>query len=263
MSIITLTTDFGTRDSYVAAMKGVILSIAPDVRIVDVSHETPAHHVGHGAFVLRQIWDRFPPGAIHVAVVDPGVGSDRRIIAGQYEDRFIVAPDNGLITWVHRDFRVQAIHTVEDRRYFLSNPSNTFHGRDVMAPVAAHLALGTSASRLGRPLDSVQLLDIPRRARRDGDGFTGDLIYVDRFGNLITNIHRDQLGVDGSACGDWVVVVNGKSIGKIHRTFSDVDVGVAVGIIGSAGFVEVCVREGDAAAFFDPAANAAIEVRPN
>ncbi|GAG07261.1 unnamed protein product, partial [marine sediment metagenome] len=243
MSIVTLITDYGTRDYYVGALKGVILGIAPDVHIVDVTHDIEPHNVSHGAFVLRQIWPWYPSGTIHLAIVDPGVGSDRRIILGQYAGRCIIAPDNGLVTLVHRDIPVEAMYVVEDRRYFMPELSTTFHGRDMMAPVAAHLANGVKPRQFGRVTDRLEMLPGMHRAKATGDTVHGGVLYVDRFGTMVTNIGREQLI---GTCGRdhvWEVLVNGIPIGPVRSTFSDVALGEPVAVIGSSGLLEIAVNQ--------------------
>lgn len=265
MPIITLTTDFGTADHYVAAMKGVILSIAPDAKITDITHHVPPQDIAHAAFILRQVWSTFPPGTIHVAVVDPGVGSDRAILLGQYDNRFVIAPDNGLITWIHRDFAAQSLHLVENSQYFLPTLSNTFHGRDILAPVAGHLASGVSPEKFGPRVENdhlqkPHLLELPHRAKREGDVLSGTVIHIDQFGNLVTNIHADQLLAYGDA-SDLEVLVNGHRACLLKKTFSDVAVGEPLAIIGSAGFVELSVRSASAAERFAPLTNVVITIR--
>ena len=152
-TVITLLTDFGTQDWYVAAVKGVILQIAPEATIVDVTHDLGPQDVVQAAFVLRQTLKWFPPGTIHLAVVDPGVGSNRRLLAGRYAGQYVVAPDNGLITMVHHELPVEAVHWIANRSYALRSVSATFHGRDIMAPAAAHLAAGVAVRQLGPPTD--------------------------------------------------------------------------------------------------------------
>jgi S-adenosyl-L-methionine hydrolase (adenosine-forming) len=246
MPVITLTTDFGTRDHYVAAMKGVILSVVPDVRIVDVTHEIEPHEVVAGAFMLHQAWPWFPAGAVHVAVVDPGVGSSRRILLGRYGGSYVVAPDNGLITFVHREHGPEVLRVVENTRFFLGGPSSTFHGRDIMAPVAAHLANGVDPNEFGPPAGRVELLDVPLRAERSGDGFCGRVLHVDWFGTLVTNVHATQLFNSERANQCWQVHVDASSLGALRSTFSDVPIGDAAALIGSGGFVEVAVNRGRA-----------------
>lgn len=260
MSIITLITDYGTRDHYVAALKGVILGVAPDVRIVDVTHEVEPHNVLHAAFVLRQIWPWYPPGTVHLAVVDPGVGSERRIVLGRYDGRCVVAPDNGLVTFVHRDRPAEAMHVVENRRYFLPEPSATFHGRDIMAPVAAHLANGVNPREFGPVTDRLEMLPISNRAETTTEGVRGRVLHVDHFGTLVTNILREQLEERGSPSRALEVRVNGKSIGPVRSTFADVCLGEAIALIGSCGLLEVAVNQGRAVELFGPPDTIRIDV---
>ncbi len=193
MSIITLTTDFGEADHYIACMKGVILQHAPSARIVDVTHLIQPHHVVHGAFVLWQIIDYFPEGTIHIAVVDPGVGTARRLVAARYNDQTFLAPDNGLLSLVHRDHALQQLRAIENTRLFRTEVSATFHGRDILAPVAAHLAEGTPFEDLGPIIDRLDILDLGRATSLPNGGLEGRVLYVDRFGNLISNISQADL----------------------------------------------------------------------
>ena len=162
MQIITLITDYGGRDYYVGALKGVILSIAPKVTLVDVTHEVEPHNILHAAFVLRSIWPWFPAGTIHLVIVDPGVGTERRVLLGRYDGSYVVAPDNGVLSFLHRELRTEAMHVVEDPRFTLPHVSSTFEGRDVLAPVAAHLALGVKPRDFGRATDRVEVFPLPR-----------------------------------------------------------------------------------------------------
>ncbi|MEK6797748.1 MAG: SAM-dependent chlorinase/fluorinase [Planctomycetota bacterium] len=259
--IITLLTDFGARDPYIAAVKGVILSIAPETRIVDITHEIAPRDIGQGAFVLRHALPWFPRETIHLAVVDPGVGSARRIVAGKYQGQYVVAPDNGLLTWVQRDLSLEAMHVVEDRRYFLPKVSNTFQGRDILAPVAAHLAKGVELRLLGPPAERIELLSVPHRAERTDNGWRGQIVYVDRFGNLITNLHRDQLFPSAGPPMAWDIFVNGESVGAIGRTFRDAKPGEPVAMIGSAELLEVAVRDGSAQALLGSGLELVVEAR--
>lgn len=245
MPIIALLTDYGTRDGYVGAVKGVILGIAPQAMIVDLTHEIEPFNVAHGAFVLRQVWPWYPAGTVHLVVVDPGVGGERRIIVGKYAGQYVVAPDNGLVTWVHREFACEAMHVAEDRRYFLQQLSNTFHGRDIMAPVAAHLALGVKPRNFGRVADRLETLPVPHRAERTGRGWRGQVIHVDRFGNLVTNIHEEQMAPPRSVEA-LEVSVDGMRVGPILMTFSDAKAGTPVAYWGGAGFLEIAVNRGRA-----------------
>ena len=254
MRIITLLTDYGTRDYYVASLKGVILRIAPQVSIVDVTHDIEPHDVAQGAFVLRQVWAWYPPDTIHVAVVDPGVGSQRRILLGRYGGQYVIAPDNGLITWLHRDFGPEALQVVQNRDYFLPEVSSTFQGRDIIAPVAAHLANGVHPREFGPATDQVELLATLAPAEATATGWRGRVVYVDRYGNLVTNIAGER----ERPCA---VLVGGALVGPLRATFADVETGRPVAYVGSAGFVEIAIREGNAAKQFGPTDSLVIEIQ--
>jgi S-adenosylmethionine hydrolase len=187
--VIALLTDFGTRDHYAGTMKGVVLGICPDVTLVDISHEVPAHDVLAGALELAASYRYFPPGTIFLVVVDPGVGSPRHGIAAEAGDCKYVAPDNGVLTAVLDEHPPKRVVELTERRYARPTVSRTFEGRDRFAPAAAWLAKGIDLVALGRPAPSIQRLDIPQ-PRADAEGIEGQVLRVDRFGNLITNIDR-------------------------------------------------------------------------
>lgn len=258
---ITLTTDFGTRDHYVACMKGVILQINPAVRLVDVTHEIAPHGVVEGAFILRQVFPWFPPGTIHVAVVDPGVGTQRRILVGRYSDRYVIAPDNGLISLVHRDAELQELRSIENRGYFGGTLSPTFHGRDVMGPVAAHLASGIPLHQLGPSTDHLEILSLARpRAERDGR-LCGEVLYVDVFGNLITNISLADLNGMPRRRERREVFVGECRVGPVQSTYADVRPGEAIALLGSSQMLEVAVNQGSAASHFSARVGTPVSVR--
>jgi len=225
---ITLLTDFGTADYFVGAMKGVILSINPNAVIVDITHEIPAQVVAAGAFNLLAVYDTFPAGTIHVAVVDPGVGSARRPIVVSAGEYFFVGPDNGLFTYIYdRDF--QAFH-ITASHFFRQPTSNTFHGRDIFAPIAAALSNGVDPASLGpRISDPIRLTiaDAPT------------VIHIDHFGNLITNIRQLP---DGAR-----LFVNGKCVTDVRSFFGEESGDKPFAIWGSAGFLEIAVNGGSAA----------------
>ncbi len=257
-SIIALTTDFGLRDYYVAAVKGVILGIAPNATIVDVTHEIEPHNVQQAAFVLLQVWPSYPAGTIHIAVVDPGVGSERRILLGRYAGQWVIAPDNGLVTFLHRELPVEVMHVVENRKFFAPALSSTFHARDIMAPVAAHLFQGTLPHEFGRTTDRIEMLSVNSQATITQNRVEGVVLYVDHFGTLVSNIRRDQIDrVAGSAGAQ--VSVNGQSIGTIHSTYSDVEPGEPVALWGSCDRLEVAVHRGRAVDRFGHDAPVALE----
>lgn len=187
--IVTLLTDFGLADSYVAAMKAVLIRGCPEARLIDVTHQVPRHDVLCGSITLERAVDGFPPGTVHLAVVDPGVGSDRRLLVARVNEQLIVAPDNGLITWPWRMHGGGEPFELTWRA--MATPSHTFHGRDILAPAAAQLAAGIALSELARPIDDPILLDI---APATIAGTKGRIIHVDHFGNATTNIPVAALG---------------------------------------------------------------------
>lgn len=247
MAIITLTTDFGEADHYVACMKGVILQHVPNVQLVDVTHTISQHDVVHAAFVLRQIVQHFPPGTIHVVVVDPGVGTARRLLAARYEGQIILAPDNGLVSLVHRDFSLDELYSIENTRLFRSEVSTTFHGRDILAPIAGNLARGLAMDNVGPPLEQLEILNLEKANPLPSGGIEGQVLYVDRFGNMITNISEDELSVMYPNFEGLQVHVGPLRIGPLRTTYADVAEGEIVAVVGSTGMVEIAVNQGNAA----------------
>ncbi len=271
MSVIALMTDFGTRDYYVAAMKGVILQLNPRVTILDISHEISAQDLYHGAYVLRQSLPYFPTETIFVAVIDPTVGSRRRILAARYSDRVVLAPDNGLLTLLQRDAELQEIRTVENRRFFASTVSSTFHGRDIFAPVAAHLSLGVPLADLGPIATQIEVLEIAKPRRNQDGSIEGQVTLVDHFGNLITNISELDLSAARSpqrispsaelGKGHFDVFIGPHHIGPIHSTYADVPFGQPVAVLGSSRMLEVAINSGDAAKTLGVQRGEAVTVR--
>jgi len=261
MQIIGLLTDYGMRDYYAGALKGVILGLVAKVQVVDITHDIDPHNILHGAFVLRQVWPWYPAGTIFVAVVDPGVGSSRRIILGQYAGRYVIAPDNGLVTLLHRDFPVEAMHVVEERRFFLPELSATFHGRDMMAPAAAHLANGVKPREFGRATDRLEMLPLAHCADSTGGSLSGRVLYVDRFGTMVTNIRQEQLRSPRVQERAPSVIVNGRNIGPVRAAFHEVAVGEPIALLGSAGLLEIAVNQGRAVDQFGPLGTTSVEIR--
>jgi len=261
MPVIALTTDFGTQDHYVACMKGAILQINPKATIVDVTHDIPPHGIIQAAFVLRQVWPWFPAGTVHVVVVDPGVGTGRRILVGRYSDRCIVAPDNGVMSIIHRDAQLQELRVVENRRFFATSLSTTFHGRDIMAPVGAHISNGVRLSDLGAPTDHLEVLDLPRpRIGADGS-LSGEVLYVDRFGNLITCISIADLNALAGRRGRLSVRLGEREIGPIRSTYGEAEPGQPVALVGSTQMLEIAVNRGSAAQMFEAGVATPVTVR--
>lgn len=247
MSLITLTTDFGLADSYVGAMKGVILGIDPTAAIVDISHDITPQNVREAAYVIYTAYPYFPPDTVHVVVVDPGVGSRRRAIALRAAQACFVAPDNGVLSYVLARERMKEAVSLTNSRYHRPTVSHTFHGRDIFAPVAAHLARGVPLTKLGEPLSEIVAFPLPRpQVRPDGD-VIGHVLHIDRFGNLILDV-REEDGVLGEGL---VLEFADHRVQSLGRTFADVSAGELVAYIGSSGYLEIAVREGNAARLLD------------
>ncbi|HXG23396.1 MAG TPA: SAM-dependent chlorinase/fluorinase [Chthonomonadales bacterium] len=244
--IITLTTDFGHSDPFVGVMKGVILGIAPQARVVDLCHEVPPQNLRTGAFLLGSAFPYFPAGTIHMVVVDPGVGSERAPIAVETEEHLFVGPDNGLIPAAIEGYAtVRRAVRLSQAEYHRQPVSHTFHGRDIFAPVAAHLANGVPLEALGEPWERLCALEQPRPVRR-GEGVELHVVHVDRFGNLVTDLcARDVSELAGN--GPVRFLIGSAVIDGISRTYADVEKGEPMAYFGSSGRLEIAVREGNAA----------------
>jgi len=244
--LVTLLTDFGTRDPYVAAMKGVILSRCPQAQVVDISHDIPPQDVLAGAVVLGQTARYFPPGTLHVAVIDPGVGTDRRILAGRFGGQTFLFPDNGVITFVAESMPTEALVSVSNTRFLPPRPpSATFHGRDVFAPVAAHILNGVPLGQLGPQPGTYELLDIPVPVEREGV-LVGRVIYVDRFGNLVSNISGQILQGWCVDLAGFRVICAGRDVGPLQGTYAFAGVGEPLALLNSMGILEIAVNRGRA-----------------
>jgi S-adenosylmethionine hydrolase len=241
---VTLTTDFGICGPYVAAMKGVLLGLAPGVQIVDVCHTIAPQNILEGAFVLACIIDAFPAGTVHLVVIDPGVGTDRRLIAARLADQWVVLPDNGLISGVARSHPPAGIWEIASPAIRRPVVSDTFHGRDILAPAAAHLLRGGDPGLLGPQVSrfvTVRNFD----PTPDGTDFVGEVIFRDNFGNLITNVNSAHLS--GHPAADWTVEIVGERIEGLARTYGEKATGSLIALPGSSGWVEIAVVNGDAA----------------
>ena len=243
LPVITLLTDFGTADYFVGAVRGAILSVNPGAVIADITHEIPPQDIEAAAFTLLAAHQTFPPGTIHVVVVDPGVGSTRRPIIVSAGEQFLVGPDNGTFTYLYDRYpKHQTFHATEEK-YFRQPTSTTFHGRDIFAPVAAALSKGIKPEKFGSLIkDAVRLeTSLTPLVQKNGK-IEGRIIHVDRFGNCITNLTRDVLGKDG------VLLVKEKQIGDFREFYGDAGSANEVfAIWGSAGFLEISVNGGSAA----------------
>ncbi|MDT7856892.1 SAM-dependent chlorinase/fluorinase [Rubrivirga sp. S365] len=257
--IVTLTTDFGLRDGYVAAMKGAMLAAAPDVRAVDVTHEVPAQDVMAAAFVLRGAAPFFPAGTVHLAVVDPGVGTLRRAIAarlvvGGTPCRF-VGPDNGLLPLLADGPPVEAVVLDRPGAWRTPVPSDTLHGRDVFGPVAAALAAGAALDDIGSPAGPLAPLHWPL-PRVDAEGVEGMVLHVDRFGNCTTNIPREAL----AGRGGFKAYVGSSVLRRHAPSYGHVAAGEPLTLFGSSGHLEIAVNRGDAAALLSVVRGAPVSV---
>ncbi|MBI4774643.1 MAG: SAM-dependent chlorinase/fluorinase [Deltaproteobacteria bacterium] len=253
--IVTLTTDFGTSDGYVGAMKGVILSIHARVNVVDITHEIPPQDIMCGAMAIETASAFFPEHAVHVAVVDPGVGSERKPIGIRTESGIFVGPDNGLFTLAVRACDSVEIFQLREKRFFLNEVSSTFHGRDVFAPVGAHLAMGAPLEEMGSPLKSMVYLDIPEPAVREGC-IRGSIIHIDRFGNLITNIsgmHLEKAHLREPFQVHW----GEHTLEGLKTSYSSAPPGSLAALFGSSGRLEISRNSGRADVMGDPS----LEVR--
>lgn len=266
--LVTLTTDFGTADGYVGTMKGVILNIAPDARLVDITHHIAPQNVRQAAYALYTAYVFFPPHTVHLIVVDPGVGSARRPIALCTPAGAFVGPDNGIFSYVmaNENEPVEAIVELTDPRYRLPQVSHTFHGRDIFAPAAAHLAAGVPITDLGPPARDPVTFP-PPRLEIAPDVITGEALHTDHFGNVVTSIGRltwsgDALslkeakgkkqGAGGKrrarfAASESAIIVAGQEIAGVHRTYAEVEPSEVLALVGSKGYLEIAVREGNAA----------------
>lgn len=255
MPVVTFTTDFGSSDGYAGAMKGVVLSLAPTAVLVDISHEIPARDVQAGAFTLAQAAPHFPPGSIHVAVVDPGVGGRRAEVVVEAGGSFFVGPDNGLLALAAPAPR--RVFRIENAGYRREPASATFHGRDVFAPAAGRLAAGGTAEGAGRPLGELAALSVHASGPLDPDGGVGEVIHIDAFGNLFTSFSGNEPPV-----GIWELELQGRPFTVTGgRTFVDAALGELVLYPGSGGQLEIAVRDGSAAALTGARRGTALRLR--
>jgi len=285
--VITLLTDFGNQDAYVGIMKGVIAGINPFANIIDICHSIPPQDIFSGAYLLYTSYKYFPRKTIHVAVVDPGVGSRTDIVCVETKDYFFLVPDNGLLSFILQEERPKSIFRVTNNKYFLPSPSNTFHGRDVFAPVAAHLSSGVKPQKMGIKINQLEQLDMPEPVHKKTGQVEGQIIYIDQFGNLITNITKEYIihlernrklnrGL-GSGIGwektelrskkpdAFEKTSKGKTLSKhdtmettigkkkivgLSETYTDAKQGEPLVLFGSAGFLEISINQGNAQKYF-------------
>ncbi len=245
--VITLLTDFGVSDPFVGVMKGVILGINPAAVIVDLCHGTRAYDPSEAAFILLSSYRHFPKGTIHVAVIDPGVGGPRRPILAACDGHLFIGPDNGLLGPLAEQAGPLNVRAITADRYFLRPVSATFHGRDVFAPVGAHLSLGAEPAGFGEPIDDYVRLALPRPSPCGASSIRGEILYIDRFGNLVTNIARADLELlaAGSPITALLVQLTGRQV-PIVAYYAQLPPGVPGAVVGSADYLEIFVNQRDA-----------------
>ncbi len=244
-SLVTLTTDFGTSDYYVAAMKAVMLSLYPQLNLIDLSHDVKPQDLMAGAWLLKHSAYLFPEGTVHLVVIDPGVGTDRRPIAIKHRGQVFVGPDNGIFSLVTDNETIEGVELRNQQYWRTPNPSSTFHGRDIFAPVAAHIAAGVQLSELG---PSISGLDVFHWAMptADKNGIQGWVVHIDRFGNLMTNIPADMVRQLGPT-EHLRIYVGTQILRGMVDTYGSVPDGEAIALVGSTGTLEVAVNKGNAA----------------
>jgi S-adenosylmethionine hydrolase len=260
---LALLTDFGYRDHYVGAMKGVIASIAPDASVIDITHGIPAQSIVAGAIALRESWRYFPPRTIFLAVVDPGVGTARAPIAidTRAGARF-VGPDNGVLWLAASEAGIKRIVKLTSTRHRLTSVSATFHGRDIFAPAAAYLSRGTPLASLGPSIRSIEKIDLPHPVQSSRE-LRGEVIYVDGFGNLVTNIDRERAADFDASFHHKSLSVRiklGRAAIRIVDTYAALPKGAPLATFGSFGLLEIAIRDGNAAAHFGAGAGSSVSV---
>ncbi len=244
--IITLTTDYGTNDHLVGVMKGVILSINPEAMVVDITHGVLAHDILDGALTIGQAYNYFPPRTIHVVVVDPGVGTQRRPLLVASDQHYFVAPDNGVLSAVYDSTEALYVWNVTSEHYFRQPISNTFHGRDVFAPVAGWLSKSWQTSAFGDPVEDFVRFAIPK-PKVNGNSIRAIVLRIDNFGNLITNLKAEDAPALVTADAKFVIKVGKGEVTKLLPTFANGTAGEVFGVIGSSGYLEISVNKGSAA----------------
>lgn len=258
--VITLTTDFGLQDHYVASVKGVLLTVNPATQIVDITHQLPPFSIESGAYAISQAAPCFPPGTVHVVVVDPGVGTERRAVLLLAAGQVFIAPDNGVLTLIAKTDAHAKSFEITRRDLMRAQISNTFHGRDLFAPVAAAVAAGKVApSEVGPEISDLQLLDGLWAQEVYSGAWQGRILSVDRFGNLVTNLPASAF--ESLPDEDFTLEIGGHSICEFRATFGQGQPGTAFAYFGSSGYVEVGINRGNAAQFFGASAGQLVTLR--
>jgi len=255
--ILTLTTDFGLSDHYVGAMKGVILGICPEARVVDITHEIGAYDITEGGYVVSQAYRCFPKRTVHVVVVDPGVGTARRPILMEAGGQFFVAPDNGVLSMIYSREK-HKIRLISNDKYFRKPVSHTFHGRDIFAPVAAHIAAGAPPSRVGKLIEDYLRPAFQTPVRTGKRTWNGHVLKVDRFGNIVTNYHVEEF--PKLEAKNFAFGVGAQQVAVIARNYAETGPGELFAIVGSAGFYEISITQQSAAKKTGCAAGSPVEL---
>ncbi len=264
MPIIALLTDFGTQDIYVGIMKGVILGICPNAQIVDLTHEIPPQDIEAGALALWGAFRFFPQGTVFCAVVDPTVGTNRKAVAVQTSSQFFVGPDNGLLWWAINDSEVLKVVELKNSAYFLPIVSKTFHGRDIFAPVSAHIAKGVSIDKFGPELSVEELRKLPPlRASFGTQTIIAQVVHIDRFGNAITNLRRSDFESWLKNIGQnrWVATIRSLSFNSLNQSYGEVPEGEPLLIFNSYDLLEIAINLGNAAKMFGIGKGDQLEIR--
>jgi S-adenosylmethionine hydrolase len=256
--ILTLTTDFGLSDHFVGTMKGVILGICPQAQIVDISHGVTPYEIGEGAYLIAQAYRYFPKKTVHVVVVDPGVGTARRPILMEAAGQYFVAPDNGVLSMVLAREENAKFRLISNAKYFLQPVSTTFHGRDIFAPVAAHLAAGVPAARMGKRIEDYLKPGFEKPHRAGKRTWIGRILKIDRFGNVITSFHVDDFG--DLALRNFSFGFGPVTVSAMARNYAERAPGELFAILGSSGYYEVSVSQGSAAQTIHCESGAAVEL---
>lgn len=256
--VITLLTDFGTRDIYAGVMKGVILSICPDVRLIDLTHEIPPQDIRAAAWQISASYNYFPKSSIHLAVVDPGVGASRRPILVACDSHFFIGPDNGLFSLLYQSGKPFDVYVLNQKKYFLDKISATFHGRDIFAPAAGHLACGTPPEELGERITDPVIFSATR-PEFDGRTLYGEVVWIDRFGNLITGISEEEFKkhIQGKP---FVIKVGAISLKFLQKTYAGATEHGIIALFGSSGLLEIAEVSGSAAKRLKMGTGAAVTV---
>ncbi|MFC1538403.1 S-adenosyl-l-methionine hydroxide adenosyltransferase family protein [Candidatus Latescibacterota bacterium] len=258
-NIITYTTDFGTSDPYAGIMKGIVLSINPKACQIDITHEILSHDIIHASFIIANAYHHFPKGTIHVAVVDPGVGGERKNIAVLTKNYFFVGPDNGIFSNVLSNEFIIEVREIKNLPFIKKTISSTFHGRDVYAPCAGHISAGKKFTDIGPLVDNVKYLDYPK-VKEGKTSLTGEIVFIDSFGNMITNI-SEHMFKSFTRGNSFEIYFASERFDKISKFYSEIPRGKPLALIGSTGYLEISMNGGNASSYFMTSVGASLTVQ--